>query len=446
MGAGPPFMKNGPMRRGFILIGMIASAAARAGPGAEQVFADARAYTAYIETRIETPFIEDEQGSSFGAAFVIDQKRRWLLTNAHVSGRSPAHITAMFAGAPPVSAWPVYIDPYLDLAVLQYADGAESPRAARLECASSPGTGHAVGAFGHPNGFKFSGTRGVVSGRTYRFGADWLQTDAPINGGNSGGPLISLETGRVVGVNTATLKDDESQNANFAVLGMQACRVIELLKRGGDPRPAALGVSFFREGDEDSLRVAQVFAGGAAAGLRRGDVILGLAGVEEVPSSEGQLIHLLRGRADRVRLEIRRAGRMTALDTRFPPQSMPLERRGLNVAGALLALSNQTDIERLASASPMMVHAVTIGSPAEMARLKPYDHLVAIAGEAVATLADVEAVLRAQGGDAPVVFEFLRPSGTENSLTVDVLARLPVDRLQTVAFTAEDAAHMTRAE
>ncbi len=427
------------MKYTILIASLLLGSAAHAGPSAEKIFASARSYTAYIETRIETPFIEDEQGSSLGAAFVIDAKRRWLLTNAHVSGRSPAHITAMFAGSQPVKARPVYIDPYLDLAVLEYEpDDIAKPSAARLECEFVPGTGHAVGAFGHPNGFKFSGTRGVISGRIYRFGADWLQTDAPINGGNSGGPLISLETGRVVGINTATLNDKESQNSNFAVLAVQACRVIDLLKRGADPRPALLGVSFFREGDEDSLRVAKVFAAGAAASLRHGDVILGLAGVKEIPTSEGQLIHLLRGRSEHVRLDIRRGGEMMALETSFPYRVAPLERRGLNVAGALLALSNQIDIEGLAPASAIMVHAVTKGSPAEMARLKPYDHLVSIDGVVVRNVDELEAAIRAHpAADGPLTLEFLRPSGTENTLTVDVLARLPGDRLKTVAFEPE---------
>jgi S1-C subfamily serine protease len=434
------------MKRVLLIAGMIASWAAHAGPSAEKIFAAARSYTAYIETRIETPFIEDEQGSTFGAAFVIDRERRWLLTNAHVSGRSPAHITAMFAGAEPVNARPVYIDPYLDLAVLEYEPVQfEVPRAARLECNFAPGTGHPVGAFGHPNGFKFSGTRGVISGHTYRFGADWLQTDAPINGGNSGGPLISLASGRVVGVNTATLNDHESQNANFAMLSVQACRVIDLLKKGEDPRPALLGVSFFREGDEDSLMVAKVFAIGAEAGLRHGDVILGIAGVREVPTSEGQLIHLLRGRSRNVPLEIRRNGEMMTINASFPARATPLERRGLNVGGALLALSNQTDIEGLVSATPVMVHAVTRGSPAEIARLKPYDHLVAIDGVAVDNIDDLEATVRAHQADGALTLEFLRPSGTENTLTVDVLARLPVDRLKPVAFQADIDPRMSQA-
>lgn len=427
------------MKRLSVIIGLIVcllcSGAACAGPSAEEIFADARAYTAYIETRIENPFIEDEQGASYGAGFVIDGARRWVLTNAHVSGRSPAHIAVMFAGAEPVTAHPIYIDPYLDLAILEYqAGGNAHPAAASLDCDAPPNTGHPVGAFGHPNGFKFSGTRGVISGRTYRFGADWLQTDAPINGGNSGGPLISLVTGRVIGINTATLTDRQSQNSNFAVLALQACRVIDLLKAGADPRPASLGVSFFREGDEDSLRVAQVFSVGAAAGLQRGDVILGLAGTAERPSSEGQLIHQLRGRPPGVQLLVRRSGRTIGIDANFPPRATPLERRGLNLGGALFAVSNQRDLEELVSAPPVMVHAIARGSAAELARLKPYDHLVAIDGIEIHNLDDIETAVRAHATDGPAVLEFLRPSGTEHSFTLDLLARLPVEGIESVTF------------
>jgi S1-C subfamily serine protease len=353
----------------------------------------------------------------------------------------------MLAGEEPVSAWPVYIDPYLDLAILEYAAGGKAgTQVARLDCEKPPGTGHPVGAFGHPNGFKFSGTRGVISGRTYRFGADWLQTDAPINGGNSGGPLISLATGRVIGINTATLSGKQSQNSNFAVLATEACRIVGLLKQGADPRPATLGVSFFREGDEDSLQVAQVFTVGAAAGLRRGDVISGLAGVERSPASEGELIHMLRGRSLGLQLRVMRAGQAISVDANFPPRTAPLDRRGLNLGGALFAVSNQTDIEELVSAPPVMVHSVAKGSAAELARLKPYDHLIAIDGITVRNIEDIEAAVRRHAGEGPVTLELLRASGTESSFTLDLLARLPAEHPQLVAFRNDAGPRMTRSE
>ena len=71
------------MNRLIFFIGMTCSWATYAAPSAEDIFADARAYTVYIETRIEIPFIEDEQGASMGAGFVVDRKHRWLLTKTH---------------------------------------------------------------------------------------------------------------------------------------------------------------------------------------------------------------------------------------------------------------------------------------------------------------------------------------------------------------------------
>ena len=77
-----------------------------------------------------------------------------------------------------------------------------------LDCGTMPPVAHSVGAFGHPWGFRFTGTRGITSAVTTRLGPNMLQTDAPINEGNSGGPLISLETGKVVGINTAKIKEE----------------------------------------------------------------------------------------------------------------------------------------------------------------------------------------------------------------------------------------------
>ena len=64
-----------------------------------------------------------------------------------------------------------------------------------------------------------------------------LQTDAPINEGNSGGPLISLETGQVVGINAAKIKQEAVEGLSFAVPMPYACTIIDLMQRGEDPSP-----------------------------------------------------------------------------------------------------------------------------------------------------------------------------------------------------------------
>lgn len=83
--------------------------------------------------------------------------------------------------------------PYLDLAVLKLAEEQRAGlEAARLDCGELPPVGRPVGAFGHPWGLTYTATRGIVSGVTAQFEGELLQIDAPINGGNSGGPLLSL--------------------------------------------------------------------------------------------------------------------------------------------------------------------------------------------------------------------------------------------------------------
>ena len=62
----------------------------------EKVFNDAIKYTVEIRTKIKIPFIEDENGVFYGAGFLIDKKRGWILTNAHVASYSPSEIRVAF--------------------------------------------------------------------------------------------------------------------------------------------------------------------------------------------------------------------------------------------------------------------------------------------------------------------------------------------------------------
>jgi S1-C subfamily serine protease len=93
-----------------------------------------------------------------------------------------------------------------------------------------------------------------------------------------------------------------------------------------------------------------------------------------------------------------------------------------------------------------MVHSVFKGSAAGLARLKAYDHLVAVDGIAIRNLEDIEAVMSEHAGDGPVVLEFLRPSGTANSFTLDLLAKLPVEGLESVAFKNEAGPRLSQAQ
>jgi S1-C subfamily serine protease len=143
------------------------STAAQAAPDApspdgEAVFHQAERYTVRVRTSIKLPFDTDEQGTFSGAGFVIDRSRGWVLTNAHVAGRSPSSMQVAFKDREYRPAIKLYVDPLLDLAVLALnpADIPPGTTAATLDCQDAPAVGHPVGAYGHPWGLPFTGTRG----------------------------------------------------------------------------------------------------------------------------------------------------------------------------------------------------------------------------------------------------------------------------------------------
>jgi S1-C subfamily serine protease len=88
----------------------------------------------------------------------------------------------------------LFVDNLLDVAVIELAEGAVPAEAseARLACGRVPPVGSDLGAFGHPLGYAFTATRGIMAGVTVSEGYPMIQTDTPISPGNSGGPLIDL--------------------------------------------------------------------------------------------------------------------------------------------------------------------------------------------------------------------------------------------------------------
>ena len=235
--------------------------------------------------------------------------------------------------------------------------------------------------------------RGIISGRTSHFGGDWLQTDSPINSGNSGGPLISLETGRVVGINSSSIDREEAQNTNFAVIGTQACRVLSLLAQGEQPQPPHLGVTFYDIEEEPTLMLAQVSRSAQQAGFVSGDVILAVDGEAIEPANEGELLHLLRGKVGAAEFSISRNHETVRITPTLPPQLNALDRTGILVAGILFAPSNIRDLERLAAPAALSVHYVQPGSQAEAAGIAKYDQVLTINGETITDLQALRAAL-----------------------------------------------------
>jgi S1-C subfamily serine protease len=425
------------MKARRILALLLLSTSVYAGSEGEEAFRAASDWTVQVSTSVRRPFVEDEQGTWMGAGMLVDAGRGWVLTNAHVAGHSYGKVAISFKDGKAVPARRVYVDPYLDLAVLAYDTSRLRPKTSTptLDCTSIPPVGHPVGAFGHPWGFRFTGTRGITSAVTTRLGPNMLQTDAPINEGNSGGPLISLETGQVVGINTAKIKEQSVEGLSFAVPMPYACTVIELLRQDRDPSPPARLVDFaVDENDEQTMIVARSRLPAGTLDLRTGDVVLAVESPAHQLATETDLVDALRGKLDAVKLRVLRDGRQIDVQGHWPAASRVTERDGVWISGALFAEADTLTSGLIAGSPAVMVHFVSPGSDAESAGLMAYDLLMTVDRSGVDSLA---ALMRkaneARTADRPLELMLLRlTSEDKDALFTHQRRLLPVDELQKV--------------
>jgi serine protease Do len=416
---------------------LLLAATAHAENEGEEAFRAAADWTVQVRTSVNQPFYEDEQATWMGAGMLVDARRGWVLTNAHVAGHSYGKVSIAFKDGKAVPARRVYVDPYLDLAVLAYDPRRLPPKTSTptLDCRSIPAVGHPVGAFGHPWGFRFTGTRGITSAVTTRLGPNMLQTDAPINEGNSGGPLISLETGQVVGVNAAKIKEQSVEGLSFAVPMPYACTLIDLLRKDRDPSPPAHLVDFATdENDEQSMIVARSRLPPGTLDLRVGDEIVGLASPARELATETDLVDALRGHLDAVTLRVVRDGGQVDVTGHWPSAAQVTERRGVWISGALIADAEPLTNGLIAGSPTLMVHHVSPGSAAESAGLTTYDLLVSVDRAPVDSLATLlQRARAARAADRPLELMLLRLTPeTQDVLFTHQRRLLPVEDLQQI--------------
>ena len=348
--------------------------------------ADAALFTVKTTTAVDYPFGSDRKTTARGAGFLIDKERGWILTNAHVAKRSPSNIRVSFQNHPYVNASKVYVDNHLDMAVIKVDPQlipAES-RDAKLNCAEEPKAGLPVIAFGHPWGLDYTATRGIVSGSKDLDGVENLQTDAALNPGNSGGPLIDEHTGIVVGINASGFT--RSEGLNFAVPIKLVCTIVDLLRDKQDPSPPIIPISFATTLKERELVVADVKADWAEK-LKTGDRILAVNG-DKTARYISRLVDKIRG-ATTVSLTISRNSKLMDVSVTVPEGRDQVKRLGVFVSGMTIGATTITGNDK----TQMFIQFIDDASEAEQSQFLEGDIVTSIDGMETKSHQDVLAAL-----------------------------------------------------
>jgi|UPI000682063B serine protease Do len=379
---------------------------------------------------------------ALGSGFVIDSSG-YVVTNNHVIDGA-TEIKIKMADQQEYPATLVGTDPDTDLALLKVSAPKPLPSVS-FGKSSVLRVGDPVIAVGNPFGLGGTVTSGIVSarGRSIDDGpyVDFIQTDASINRGNSGGPLFDTE-GRVVGVNSAILSPNGgSVGVGFAIPSDTASAVIAQLKDSGQVERGWLGVSIqpvtpeiaqaLNLQDEKGALVAQVVPGGPAADrLQSGDVIQAVDGkpvdsLRDLPkliaaSKVGQsaTLGVIRdGKSIDVPVEIgRRQQKVASAATGTEPRSQnaALGRLGVTVAPVTDEVRSQLSLER--NAEGAVVTSVKPDGAAADAGLTAGDVIQKINGRVIKGPGDVVAAV--QDAKTPSVLALINRHG--NTLFVGI--------------------------
>ena len=251
-----------------------------------------RAYKGVVEITVssqgsgESPFPGGGSAQrSQGSGFVYDSKGD-VVTNQHVVDGATS-ITVTFADGKTASAKVVGTDPSTDVAVIKVDTPKSELHPLTFADSGAVQVGDGVVAIGSPFGLEETVTTGIVSALDRTIDAPnnftisgAIQTDAAINHGNSGGPLLN-SAGQVIGINSQIESDSGGNDGvGFAIPSNSVRRVAQELIASGKVSHAYLGVQLTDASGGAGATVAQTVSGGpgADAGLRSGDVVTAIDG------------------------------------------------------------------------------------------------------------------------------------------------------------------------
>jgi serine protease Do len=344
------------------------------------------------------------RAQSLGSGFIIDAAGI-VVTNNHVIENAD-EISVILANDESFKAKVIGRDAKTDIAVLQIDPGDSKLTAVSFGNSDGLRVGDWVMAIGNPFGLGGTVTAGIVSARGRDIGSgpydDFIQTDASINRGNSGGPLFNLD-GEVIGINTAIFSQTGgSVGIGFAISANLATQVVGQLQDYGRTRRGWLGV-FIQEVTEDiadslgldsakGALIASVTEAGPAdeAGLQAGDVIIRFDGkdvvksrdlpriVAETPVETTVNVEVVRG-GERKTLSVtlgeleqaENGGLLSRTQTKEKTNESRIQNIGLTVAPLTEELAEKFDLDT--GETGIVVVDVTDGSPAADKGVQPGD-------------------------------------------------------------------------
>ncbi|RNE90324.1 Do family serine endopeptidase [Marichromatium sp. AB32] len=358
----------------------------------------------------DLPRERKRENSSLGSGVIVDARRGLVLTNHHVIDKAD-QIRVTLQDGRALEASLIGTDPETDIAVLEIPAAGLS--ALPFAAADALAVGDFVVAIGNPFGLRQTVTSGIVSGLG-RSGLgiegyeNFIQTDASINPGNSGGPLVNLR-GELIGINTAILAPGGGNiGIGFAIPVDMARAIMTQLVEHGEMRRGQFGAAV--QNIDHALAAALGLehragavvtridpdSAAAAAGLRVGDVILGvndepIANASDVRNRFGVLRV-----GSRVALDIVRDGRALRLNGLIADpyrDYFPGARIDEALAGALIGA-----FDRSGGVPGLPVGRVEPDSPAWAAGLREGDRILNANGVRIDALQTLARALRRAGG------------------------------------------------
>jgi serine protease Do len=364
---------------------------------------------------------------------VIISPDGYIITNNHVvDGATDIKVT--LSDRRILTAKLIGTDPLTDLAVIKI-DGSNFPNIP-LGDSTKLRPGQTVLAFGNPFGFRFTVTRGIVSAlnRPNPYNDDarkpglFIQTDAAINQGNSGGPLVDAR-GEVVGINTFLISPSGSfSGMGFAIPTQIVQPTVDSLVRYGKVSHSYIGVGitdvtpenskFFDLKDASGAVISEVQpdSPGGRAGLKVGDVIVGLDGKKVAGAGELQAQVSEMRPGTKVTLDVLRDGTSMNVPVTLEELGSKDKAEELNASadngkprwGVGIADLTSDVREQLQAPSTLkgaVIQRIQPGSPAEEAGLQPGDVIQSVDRKPTPTAADVQKALSGvpKGQDAMVL-------------------------------------------